>query len=149
MTAQEIQWCIDNGRVCVDRAHLPEYPGWVRKIIFYRGNRVVIEFVGHWVGDDEIGYEYKCNFPTLQEAIESIEDFLQKPVSEWVNYTKTGYQGEEPDMQALQIGTIKLEEEIANNKVNLPKIGRYKKILNIVLRVAITPRYRCPIQKRQ
>ena len=43
-----------------------------------------------------------------------------------LNYTKTGYEEEELDIQALHIGTIKLEEDIANNKVNLQKIGRYR-----------------------
>jgi hypothetical protein len=127
MTIDEVRNYTSNGSVCVENISLPKYPGFVRKIIFYVRNRVVIEFVGHWVGsNNESGYEFFCVFSSLEDAVESIENYLDRGIETWTNHTRTG---ESPIIEyPFDIGEsdIRLRQDIKDNKISLPKIGTFK-----------------------
>jgi len=126
MNIDEIKNYIANGSICVDISIMPQYSGFVRKIIFYIRNRVCVEFVGYSVGNNESGYEFCCTFLTLEDAVASIEDYLNKPVKNWTNHTKTG------DFPLIEVpinikaGYEKLREDIINKNISIPKIGHFK-----------------------
>jgi hypothetical protein len=127
MTIDEISNYVSNGRVCVEIKLLSEYPGFVRKIIFYARNRVSIEFVGNWVGENnESGYQFFCFFSSVEDAVESIESYLDRGIKTWTNHTRTG---ESPIIEyPFDIGEsdIRLRQDIKDNKISLPKIGTFK-----------------------
>ena len=118
-----------SGYVCVHRLPMPKYPGFYRLIAFERGNKVRIEFVGS--GEEEAeGHVYRCTFSSLEEAIESIEDFLNLPIEKWVNYNKLGglvdvAQEAITDHGAIT-GLLTLLSDIYSGAVALPKKGEYE-----------------------
>src|ERR1044072_8871541 len=93
MDADEIYRYAELGRfyygVRVDVRLMPEYPGFVRVVGFHRRNRVIVEFYALGSDDDAV-FEFYCDFPSLESAIASVEDYLGKPAAEWVNYNRTG-----------------------------------------------------------
>jgi hypothetical protein len=126
MNIDEIKNYTSYGRVCIDISVMPQYSGFVRKIIFYTRNRVCIEFVGHSISDSESGYEFCYTFSSLEEAVRSIEDYLNKPIESWINYTKTGNFPLIEFPIDLEEGGKKLREDIINKKIAIPKIGYFK-----------------------
>lgn len=125
MSIDEIKNYIANGSVCVD-VSTTQYSGFVRKIAFYSRNRVCIEFVGYLIDDSESGYEFCHSFLSVEDAVASIEDYLNKPVETWTNHTKTG---DFPLMKFpidLKEGHKKLREDIIDKKILIPKIGNFK-----------------------
>ena len=127
MEADEIRRYVELGRyrcVYVDVRLMPEYPGIVRSVIFYQDNRVCVEFTAH--GYDEGGYDYCCTFPSLTVAIEAIEDYLGKPIQEWINHNKTGEYPELPPEIDRQAGERNLVAAIINNEIHLPGKGDFR-----------------------
>jgi hypothetical protein len=126
MTRDEIDRYIcvgSSNSVCVDRRLIPEYPGFVRSIIFRDGNRVSVEFEQY--GFDEAGAYFNAEYPSLDAAIDAVEEFLGSPIESWQNYNKTGDYPEEPyDLNASD-GHAKLVEAIGNDKAPLPRGSRF------------------------
>lgn len=126
MNVDEIKNYTSYGRVCVDISIMPQYSGFVRKITFYSKNRVCVEFVGHSIDDNESGYEFCYTFLSLEDAVKSIEDYLDNPVENWTNHTKTG------DFPLIKVpihikeGYEKLREDIINKNISVPKLGHFK-----------------------
>ncbi len=125
MTFDEVSTHTANGSVCVDIISTPQYSGFVRKVIFYPRNRVCIEFVGKDVGEDESGYEYCCTFSSLNEAIRSIEQFLDKPLSNWTNHTRSGTRPRIQEPTNIKTGHELLKGDIIRSRIPLPRIGVY------------------------
>ncbi len=125
MTFDEVSTYTANGSVCVDIISTPQYSGFVRRVIFYPRNRVCIEFVGIDVGEDESGYEFCCTFSSLDEAINSIEQYLNKPLSSWINHTKTGIRPKIEESTDIETGYEQLKKDIISSKISLPRTGGY------------------------
>jgi hypothetical protein len=126
MTRDEIYRyiCVGSSKsVCVDIRLIPEYPGFVRSIIFREGNRVSVEFETY--GSDEGGAYFNAEYRSLDAAIDAVEEFLGSPIESWQNYNKTGNYPEPPyDLNASDDGE-KLREAIRNDNVPLPKGSRF------------------------
>ena len=89
MTREEIERHLNAGRarsVRVDVSNTPEYPGFVRTITIYVGNVVTVEFNSH--GYDEGGAVFKATFGSLDEAIGAVEQYLGRPLADWVNFSR-------------------------------------------------------------
>src|SRR5688572_11190565 len=125
MNINEIKNYIANGRVCIDIS-ITQYSGFVRKIIFYFGNRVCIEFVGHLIDDSESGYEFCHTFLSPEDAVASIENYLNQPIKDWTNYTKTGDFPELTFPINIEEGHKQLREDILNKRINLPENEHFK-----------------------
>jgi hypothetical protein len=126
MTRDEIYRyiCVGSSKsVCVDIRLIPEYPGFVRSIIFCDGNRVLVEFEQY--GFDEAGAYFNAKYPSLDAAIDAVEEFLGSPIESWQNYNKTGDYPEEPDHLNTSDGDAKLREAIGNDNVPLPRGSRF------------------------
>src|SRR5262249_23622736 len=95
------------------------------KITFYVRNRVCVEFVGHGI-DEEKGYEYCHIFSSLDEAINSIEGYLETPIADWVNYTKTGLYPELPAGSDIEVGTLNLMRDIISKRIKIPSKGEFR-----------------------
>ena len=116
--------CVGSSKsVCVDIRLMPEYPGFVRSIIFRDGDRVSVEFEQY--GFDEAGAYFNAKYPSLDAAIDAVEEFLGSPIESWQNYNKTGNYPEEPYHLDASDGYAKLVEAIRNDNVPLPIGSRF------------------------
>lgn len=91
MTSDEIKTYTSLGRnhsVCIDISFVAEIPGVLRHIEIYRNNLVWICFKSY--GLDEGGASYKGKFSSLEDLVLALELYLNNPISEWKNYSKTG-----------------------------------------------------------
>jgi hypothetical protein len=102
---------------------MPEYPGFVRSIIFREGNSVSVEFEQY--GFDEAGAYFNAKYQSLDAAIDAVEIFLGSPIESWQNYNKTGNYPEEPYQLDASDGYAKLVEAIRNDIVPLPRGSRF------------------------
>lgn len=125
MDFEEIRRYTEYGRVCVDITLSERYSGFVRQIIFYVENRVCIEFIGFGINDEQ-GYEFRHTFRSLEEAINVIEAFPEKPVSDWINHTKTGKYPDKSDKMDAKKGNEILCRDISLGKVHLPDGDLFK-----------------------
>jgi len=76
--------CVGSSKsVCVDIRLMPEYPGFVRSIIFREGNSVSVEFEQY--GFDEAGAYFNAKYQSLDAAIDAVEIFLGSPIESWQN----------------------------------------------------------------
>jgi hypothetical protein len=126
MDIDEIRRYIVSRDVCVDITLLDHYPGWVRTIIFLPANHVQVRFAGYG-GDDGGGYRYGATYGTLEEAVRVIEDYLQRPVMQWTNYTKTGdYPAKMFDEAAVIDGSIQILEDVMHNRIVLPDDSHFR-----------------------
>ncbi len=133
MNSDEIENYTQLGRcacVCVDMKELPDYLGYVRTIVFYRNNRVCIEFYPLVFDVHNPFIDYCCEFNSLENAIDSIGDFLQKPIENWTNYNKKGdfpiYIDEESSLNINQESYERLMKDASDHKINLPRKGNFK-----------------------
>jgi hypothetical protein len=116
--------CVGSSKsVCVDIRLMPEYPGFVRSIIFREGNSVSVEFEQY--GFDEAGAYFNAKYQSLDAAIDAVEIFLGSPIESWQNYNKTGNYPEEPYQLDASDGYAKLVEAIRNDIVPLPRGSRF------------------------
>jgi hypothetical protein len=86
---------------------------------------VCIEFIGFGITDEQ-GYEFCHTFSSLEKAINVIEAFPEKPVSAWINHTKTGEYPDKPDKMDVKKGDEILRQDISLGKVLLPKGNLFK-----------------------
>jgi|GEM_PF-1988717 len=132
MDADEIKRYVEFGKydgVCVDCKKLIEYPGFVRVIVFKRNNRVSIEFYALIYDAHSTFPEYCCDFQTVDEAIESIENFLGKPIAEWVNYNKSGEYPvyvDDKESEPSEESFRRLERDAIDKRIVLPQKGNFK-----------------------
>jgi catechol-2,3-dioxygenase len=86
---------------------------------------VCIEFIGFGI-TDESGYEFCHTFSSLVEATNVIETFLEKPISDWTNHTKTDKYPEKPDKMYVEKGAELLLRDISLGRVHLPAGDLFK-----------------------
>jgi hypothetical protein len=130
---KELENYIELGReasVCVDIKELHEYPGYTRLIVFYRNNRVCVEFYPLIFDVHDATIDYCCGFDSIEEAVSSIEKFLDLPVEDWTNYNKTGgypiYVDEQSSLIISQGSYERLVKDACDKKIDLPKKGNFK-----------------------
>ena len=116
--------------VCVDLKELPDYPSFLRAVIFYCNNRVCVEFHPLVLNVDEETVSYCGQFNSLKEAVNSIEFFLGKSIQEWTNYNKSGgfpiYVDEQSDLEIIQDSYERLMQDACDKKISLPDKGNFK-----------------------
>lgn len=125
MDITEIENYIVSRDICVDRTALASYPGYIRDLLFLPENRVVISFYHHTVFSDRSldGEEWRCwcDFSSLQSAIPIVEAYLQKPVAQWINVTRSGYQ---PSVSFTQkeyaFGAITFIDDVFHKRIIVP-----------------------------
>src|SRR5262249_49578016 len=118
MTRDEVFRYVSVGRsksVHVDIRLMDEYPGYVRSVIFHDGNRVSVEF--ELYGFDEGGAYFWAEYPSLDAAIDSVEEFLGVLIEGWQNHNKTGNYPDKPPDLDFSDGHDKLKEAIRNDNV--------------------------------
>jgi hypothetical protein len=125
MNKKEVEtYVFHSSQVCVDIALAPEYPGFVRKVLFRRDSFVEVEFVGFGI-KDEAGYRFHCQFSCLEDGITCVEDYLKKPIDKWENFNRTGSYPQwiysAPYMELISRGEYEIHRDIAENNVSLPE----------------------------
>lgn len=118
MTLDELAQYIELSRdrhITVDVQILSVYPCLVRTISIYQMNWVGIEF-DTWQMNEGGKYFYGL-YPSLLEAISSLEEHLNLPLSKWENYSKSGKYPPRPD------GNIRKSWEALNNDILSKKIS--------------------------
>lgn len=121
MTRDEIERHLNVGStrtVRVDISPTAEYPGFVRTVTIYKGNRVSVEFNAH--GYDEGGPVFNYTYDTLDDAIRALEAYLGKPLGEWVNFSRGGDYPPAPSSDEAADGEKRLADAIAHGRVYLP-----------------------------
>jgi hypothetical protein len=104
--------------VCVDIQNCSQYAGWVRIVTLRPPASVMVEYET-W-GIHEGGMRFTGHYHTLDEAIAALEQFFQRPLSRWNNYTKTGEYPEEP-LPTEPHGTAQLVSDLQAEAVPLPE----------------------------
>ena len=79
--------------VTVDCILLKDFGNIIREICFHRDNQVRVSYLPY--GMDEGGYDIYLTYASIDLAISSIEDFLNKKLENWENFNKTGDYPEE------------------------------------------------------
>lgn len=79
--------------VTVDRILLKDFGNIIREICFQRDNQVRVSYLPY--GMDEGGYDIYLTYDSIDLAICSIEDFLNKKLENWENFNKSGSYPEE------------------------------------------------------
>jgi hypothetical protein len=123
MTTNEIQKHLNVGAfksVCVDISHVIELPHYVRKVIIRRQNVVWVEFYHY--GYDEGGIAFEGKFESLEQLVEPLEEYLNKPLSGWHNFSDSGNYPDPPISEKAQISW---EEMQAIAKTLVPKKGNF------------------------
>ncbi len=124
MTREEVVGHITLGRnnsVCVDISHVPELPSFVRHVAIYRNHVVWVSFYNY--GYDEAGIRRQGVFESLDELIEELEIYLQKPLAEWHNFTKSGNYPEPIEVNSPKLSWSEIESIAASL---FPKKGNFK-----------------------
>jgi hypothetical protein len=126
MDRNELFNYIELGRlygVRVDVRLTPEYPGYIRVVGFHRYNEVIIEFYALGT-EEEAAIELVGKYASLEQAINSIENYLGMPIEKWTNFNKTGEFPSELENQDLvsQITKShrKLVADIISQRIKLP-----------------------------
>lgn len=107
--------------VCVDVEELPEFPGHVRTVTVLQGPSVHIEF--NSLQYDEGGPCFVGDFSSLEALIESLEDYLRRPLSDWRPCWRE--EAREPEPGQSKEGGKRLVEAISAGRVPLPRVGRF------------------------
>lgn len=107
--------------MCIDISLSNDLPGFVRKVIIWKDLQVTIKFDNY--GYDEGGIYYVGNFESLDELVENIEVYLEKPISAWENFSQTGNYPERRSEFSISGDTIK--EKIRQGNISLPNKGSF------------------------
>jgi hypothetical protein len=116
--------------VTVDIEEVGEAPGCLRSITIHRDGRVTIEFqrCGEYLeGDFEGGgLKYVGKYPSIDDAIADLENYLSRPLAAWRNYTCDPHNPlrvAEPDPEA---NTAYFEGLVRNGAMRLPHGGDFQ-----------------------
>ncbi len=91
MDIQEIMRYIEvgSGYVEVDRSYPEKYQGLCRRI-YIRENKIQIDYISEgWLEIEEGEETFYFVYDSTEQAVKAAEQYIGKPVSEWVNYNKT------------------------------------------------------------
>lgn len=123
MNKEEIFRHINVGRsksICVDRRLIQKYPGIVRNITIREGAELQIDFLDKNILELDEGemtiYFYYENYDKLFDALEK---FTGNKISEWENYTQTGWYPNFEEVSLEQSWT-KFKIDFANKILPLP-----------------------------
>ncbi|MDE6833615.1 MAG: hypothetical protein K2J39_05140 [Ruminococcus sp.] len=119
---------VGHGYVEVSRDYI--YNGICRRT-FIRENQIQLDFCT--AGEIELNEgetTFYFGFENFEDVIKSAEKFLEKPVSEWINYNRTWnewYFPETPDKNAY----INLMKDLQDRKLIFPENFSYMRICDI------------------
>lgn len=91
MDMQEIRRYIEvgPGYIEVDRSYLEKYKGLCRRI-YIRENKIQIDYISEdWLDIEEGEETFYFHYDNTEKAVEAAENYIGKPLSEWVNYNRT------------------------------------------------------------
>ena len=138
MDIKELENYIEIGKwasICVDIKELPEYPNFVRTVVFYRNNRVCVEFYPLIFDVHDATIDYCGEFSSLADAVNSIETFLGNPIEEWTNYNKNGefpiYVDEQSALEVSRDIYERLMKDACDRKIVLPQKGNFRLNLKV------------------
>ncbi|MCP4179262.1 MAG: hypothetical protein GY756_15995, partial [bacterium] len=107
--------------VCVDRCLCNTYPGYVRDITIRDQNMINVEF--NIYGYNEGGLLIEITYDRFDILLSSVGKYIDKSIDKWKNINKTGwYPTIEQEIDFNDSG-IKLELDLAEKKLSLPKGG--------------------------
>lgn len=94
--------------VLVDIAYPEPYPGWMRFVLLRRPARVEIAFEAcnssgssRWLGrhgnggggmPNEEWFSCTADYDDVDLAVDAVEEYLGKPIDQWTNYNRTGFE---------------------------------------------------------
>jgi len=102
--------------------HVSEMPNYLRFISIHPDNTVWIRFRKY--GFDEGGVSFRGQFVDFDEMISVLERYLDKPISEWHNFTKSGDYPAAIDVQTDDLSWQGLQDVA---KSLLPKSGNFQR----------------------
>lgn len=110
---------VGSGYIEVDRNYLSEYQGICRRV-YIRKNKIQIDYITSGWLDIEEGEEKFCfHYDDLESAVKSAEEYIGKPVSEWINYNRTYNMWNFPELQ--DNSWTKLFCDLQSHKLKFPK----------------------------
>lgn len=117
--------CVGKSRsVCVDILNTDKFPGYVRTVTIYSDYRVNIVYNVYDM--NEGGPSFWGKFESLKETVDTLEEFLGKPISDWENFSKTGRYPESPSSIDLSVSHKKMKQAILNNDILTPQKGNFQ-----------------------
>lgn len=110
---------VGSGYIEVDRNYLPDYQGICRRI-YIRKNAIQIDYItSGWIDIEEGEDTFYFYYDDLESAVKSAEEYIGKPVSEWVNYNRTYNMWNFPELN--ENSCKKLWIDLQSHKLKFPK----------------------------
>lgn len=110
---------VGSGYIEVDRNYLPDYQGICRRV-YIRRNEIQIDYITSvWIDIEEGEDTFYFYYDNLESAIKSAEEYIGKPVSEWVNYNRTYNMWNFPELN--ENSCKKLWIDLQSHKLKFPK----------------------------
>jgi hypothetical protein len=116
-----VTWfAVKGAGVCVDRSPLDGFPGYVRHVSVMPDARVIVEFL--WADTDEGGATYVASCESVLAAVDAVERFIGRGITEWKNLTALGWYPEvelprkhdpAPFRQAVRDGQLALPKGLS------------------------------------
>lgn len=113
-----------NKSIIIYRKNSSTFPGFVKTIEFKEGIRVLISYDTY--GYDEGGVYYEGEYPSLDDAIKSIEAYIGLDISDWDNVTKDGSYPDLPSGITPGQDAEKLKDGVINASVSLPTDTKFQ-----------------------
>ncbi|MDE5854861.1 MAG: hypothetical protein K2H19_07355, partial [Ruminococcus sp.] len=91
MDMQEIQRYIEvgSGYIEIDRSYPEKYQGLCRRI-YIRRNEIQVDYISeNWIETEEGEETFYFLYDNLESAVKYAENYIGKPLSEWINYNRT------------------------------------------------------------
>jgi hypothetical protein len=121
MDLSEISERISNSRTSsflVDKRQWDDFPGYERKVELRMSNKVAVSF--NIQGENVGGATFLANFPTINSAINSLENYLSMPISKWKDIVDQDSDGEKKTTINLDASHLLLADAIEKRKIPLP-----------------------------
>lgn len=125
--------------VCVHAVEVDEAPGCLRTITIHRADDairggmvtpVTIEFEDCEAYVDQDfeggGLKYCGVYPSLEKAVDDLEEFLGMPVSQWHNFTREPLEPRFATQSNWEANLAYFEDLVRSNAVELPKGAGYR-----------------------
>ena len=129
MTKEEVSQyiAVSSGKsVIVERCQMEQYPGYIREVVICPECEVCLEFN---VYEYEYGgLTFYLKYSDYDVLISSLEDYFNKPLSEWENITKTGFYPTIYDIFDIKRSGELLRSDFVSNQIKLPERYATKRI---------------------
>lgn len=131
MDIQEIKRYIEVGRgfVEVERIYPEKYKGLCRRT-YIRRNEIQVDYCT--AGEIELNEgetTFYFIYNNLNEVIEAAEKFIEKPVSEWINYNRTYNEWDFPESDKNAV--LNFFSDLQSHRLIFPENFRFMRICDI------------------